>query len=105
MKSASIGGAYDGWKRVDYIVNFQIYHQSMQPKPEDAMTDFDILIDAVKGQLRAGGHRLGLPDGSVIWQAADPGISATYSEPVTNDGGATETWASITFTVTQMIRA
>jgi len=100
----TIGGAYDGWKRVDYTVDFQIFHHS-SAQPEEAMDDFDELIDAVKNQLRAGGHRLGLEDGSVIWQAAEPGIDINYSEPSNTNGTYTETWASIRFTVTQMIRA
>lgn len=103
----AIGGAYDGWKRVDYQVAFQIYHQSTQRNAEDAMDDFDNLIDAVKERLRSGGHRLDLADsdGAIIWQAAEPLIDVTYGEPVTNDGGTTETFAAIRFTVTQMIRA
>jgi hypothetical protein len=69
------------------------------------MNDYDTIIDAVKDRLRAGGHRLGKTDGDIIWQAAEPNISVTYGEPATNDGGATEIWAAISFTVTQMIRS
>lgn len=99
------GGAYEGWKRVDYTVQFQVFTHSMQSYAQDAMDDFDAIIDAVKQKLREGGHRLGLTDGDVIWQAAEPNISVMYGEPTTNDGGATEIWAAITFTVTQMISA
>ena len=101
----AIGGAYNGWKRIDYSVDFQIFSHAMHRNAEDAMDDFDAIIDGVKTQLRSGGHTLGLPDGSVIWQAAEPSISVTYGEPATNDGGATETWCAISFTVTQMINA
>lgn len=101
----AIGGAYSGWKRVDYQVEFQIYCHQMYRNAEDGMEDFDTIIDGVKDKLRGGGHTLGLPDGSVIWQAAEPSISTLYGEPATNDGGATETWATIRFTVTQMIQA
>lgn len=101
----AIGGASDGWKRIDYTVDFQIFAHSVQSLSEDAMTDFDTVVDAVKARLRAGGHRLGLSSGDVIWQAAEPGISVSYGEPVTNAGGATEIWAAITFTVTQMFRS
>ena len=103
----SIGGAYDGWKRVDYTVALQIFHHSSQRNAEDAMDDFDCLIDTIKDRLRGGGHRLDLADsdGAIIWQAAEPSIDVQYGEPVTNDGGTTETWAAIRFTVTQMIRA
>ncbi len=99
------GGAYEGWKRIDYTVQFQVFTHSMQPYAQDAMDDFDAIIDAVKQKLREGGHRLGLTDGDIIWQAAEPDISVIYGEPQTNDGGATEIWAAITFTVTQMISA
>ena len=101
----AIGGAYNGWKRVDYSVEFQVFHHSLVNNAEDAMTSFDTVIDGIKDCLRGGGHTLGLPDGSVIWQAAEPGIDTQYSEPVTNEGGATETWAAVRFTVTQMINA
>jgi hypothetical protein len=103
----AIGGAYDGWKRVDYLVALQVFHHSTQRNAEDAMDDFDTLIDTIKERLRSGGHRLDLADsdGAIIWQAAEPAIDVAYGEPVTNDGGTTETWAAIRFTVTQMIRA
>ena len=103
----AIGGAYDGWKRVDYLVALQIFHHSTHRNAEDAMNDFDDLIDTIKERLRSGGHRLDLADsdGAIIWQAAEPAIDVAYGEPVTNDGGTTETWAAIRFTVTQMIRA
>jgi hypothetical protein len=101
----AVGGAYSGWKRLDYQVEFQIYCHSLQNYAQDAMTDFDAIVDAVKDKLRAGGHRLGLPTGDVIWQAAEPGISVTYGEPKTNDGGATEIWAAVSFQVTQMIQS
>ena len=101
----AIGGAYNGWKRVDYTIDFQIFHHSLEPMPENAMESFDTVIDGVKDRLRLGGHTLGLPDGSVIWQAAEPSITAQYGEPATENGGATETWAAVRFTVTQMINA
>ena len=101
----AIGGAYSGWKRIDYTVEFQVFTHALYNTSQDAMTDFDALIDAIKDQLRGGGHRLGQTDGSVIWQAAEPGISVSYGEPKTNAGGAVETWAAIEFTVTQMKQA
>lgn len=101
----ALGGASSGWKRIDYDVVFQLFCHSMQNYAQDAMDDFDAVVDGVKDLLRSGGHRLGLSDGSVIWQAAEPGISVAYGEPKTNDGGAVELWAGIQFTVTQMIQA
>lgn len=101
----AIGGAYDGWKRIDYSVEFQIFCHSVAQYSQQAMDDFDEIVDAVKTRLRDGGHRLGKEDGNIIWQAAEPNISVTYGEPATNDGGATEIWAAISFTVTQMFRS
>ena len=101
----AIGGANDGWKRIDYEVQFQIYTHSVTQYSQDAMDAFDDIVDAVKARLRAGGHRLGKPDGDVIWQAAEDSIRVNYGEPMTNDGGATEIWAAVEFTVTQMFRS
>ena len=101
----AIGGASDGWKRIDYDVQFQIYTHSVENYAQNSMDAFDAIVDAVKDRLRAGGHRLGMTDGDVIWQAAEDSISVQYGEPMTNDGGATEIWAAVEFTVTQMIRS
>jgi hypothetical protein len=101
----AVGGPYNGWKRIDYDVIFQLFIHSMQNYSQDAMDDFDAIVDAVKARLRLGEHRLGMSNGSVIWQAAEPGITVQYGEPKTNAGGATELWAGIEFTVTQMIQA
>jgi len=101
----AVGGANDGWKRIDYEVEFQVFTHSMRNYAQEAMDDFDAIIDGIKDRLREGGHRLGMPDGDTIWQAAEPDISVVYGEPKTNDGGAVETWAGIAFTVTQMIRS
>ena len=101
----SVGGPYAGWKRVDYEVALQVFHHSMQRNAEDAMDDFDNLIDAVQDRLREGGHRLGNENGDIIWQAAEPQINVQYGEPSTSEGGATETWAAVRFTVTQFIQA
>lgn len=94
-----------GWKRVDYGIALQIFHHSLQRNAEDAMDDFDQLIDAIKDILRAGQHTLGNENPNEIWQAAEPSIDVQYGEPLTNEGGATETWAAIRFTVTQMIQS
>lgn len=92
-----------GIKRVDYSIALQIFHHSLQRNAEDAMNDFDQLIDAVKTRLRQGQHTLGETNPNLIWQAAEPSISVQYGEPLTNEGGATETWCAIRFIVTEMI--
>jgi len=100
----AIGGAYNGWKRVDYSVILQVYQHSMERDAEDAMTTFDTLIDSIKARLRAD-HNFGDATGNLVWQGAEPAISTTYGEPATNQGGATETFAEIQFDVTEMIQA
>lgn len=100
----AIGGATSGWKRVDYSVILQVFQHSLQRNSEDAMTDFDTLIDNIKTRLRSD-HRFGDTTGTLVWQGAEPVISTTYGEPSTSNEGATETFAEIQFDVTEMIQA
>ena len=100
----AIGGATNGWKRVDYTVILQVFHHSMQNHSETAMSDFDTLIDNIKNTLRAS-HNFGDTTQVNVWQGAEPSIDCLYGEPVTSDNGATETFAEIRFDVTQMIQA
>jgi hypothetical protein len=103
-KRIAIGGATNGWKQVDFTVVLQVFHHSMQRDAEDAMTDFDTLIDNIKATLRAD-HRFGDTTGNLVWQGAEPAIDTLYGEPITSDNGATETFAEIRFDVTEMIQA
>lgn len=100
----AIGGAHNGWKRVDYSVILQVYQHSLERNSEKAMDDFDTLIDAIKARLRED-HNFGDESGRYVWQGAEPQINTTYGEPATNEGGATETFAEIQFLVTEMIQA
>jgi hypothetical protein len=100
----AIGGATGGWKRVDYTVVLQVFHHSLQNNAEDAMSDFDTLVDNIKGTLRAS-HNFGDSSQVNVWQGAEPAIDCLYGEPVTSDNGSTETFAEIRFDVTQMIQA
>lgn len=100
----AIGGATSGWKRVDYSVILQVFQHSLQRNAEDAMTDFDTLIDNIKTRLRSD-HRFGDTTGTLVWQGAEPAINTTYGEPATSAEGATETFAEIQFDVTEMIQA
>lgn len=99
------GGAYTGWKRIDYQVAIQLFHHSLERNAEDAMYDLDRIIDELKVVLRAGGHRLGDESGVQIWEAAEPNIDVSYGEPLSQKGTSTETWATMRFPVTQMIMA
>jgi hypothetical protein len=100
----AIGGAHNGWKRVDYNVIIQIYQHSMERNAEDAMIAFDTLVDNLKTRLRSD-HNFGDPTGTLVWQGAEPIINARYGEPSTTKEGATETFAEIEFMVTEMIQA
>ena len=100
----AVGGAYSGWKRVDYTVAIQLYHHSLERNSEDAMADFDNVIDNLKTKLRSD-HRFGDDSGTLVWQGAEPAIDVSYGEPVSNDGTSTETWATMRFEVTEMIQA
>jgi hypothetical protein len=68
------------------------------------MEDFDTLVDAVKVRLRSD-HNFGDTTSKLVWQGAEPTIDATYGEPNTSDAGATETFAELQFTVTEMTQA
>lgn len=100
----AIGGATNGWKRVDYTVILQVFCHSLQRNSEDVMTDFDTLIDNIKTRLRSN-HNFGDSTGNLVWQGAEPAIRARYGEPATSNEGATEIFAEIEFDVTQMIQA
>lgn len=100
----AIGGATNGWKRVDYTVILQVYQHSLQRDSQGAMQDFDILIDNIKTRLRSN-HNFGDTSGTLVWQGAEPIINATYGEPATVSEGATETYAELQFDVTEMIQA
>ena len=100
----AIGGAHSGWKRVNYTVVIQLYTHSLHTNSEDAMTDFDTLVDNVKTRLRSD-HNFGDPTGILVWQGAEPVIRARYGEPATSKEGSTEIYAEIEFEVTEMIQA
>lgn len=100
----AIGGAHSGWKRVDYSVILQVYHHSLHPLAENAMADFDTLVDNIKTRLRSD-HNFGDTTGTLVWQGAEPVINGVYGEPATTNEGATETFAELQFDVTEMIQA
>ena len=100
----AIGGAHSGIKRIDYSVAIQLFHHSMERNSEDAMNNLDYVIDSLKAVLRSD-HQFGDTSGNLVWQGAEPVISVSYGEPMSNDGTSTETWAIMRFDVTQMIQA
>lgn len=100
----AVGGATNGWKRIDYSVVIQLFQHSLSRSPEEAMDDLDMTIDNLKQKLRSD-HNFGDPTGILVWQGAEPIIDVAYGEPLSQNGTSTETWASLRFVVTQMIQA
>ena len=100
----AVGGAHSGWKRIDYTVVIQLFHHSLERLAEDAMDNLDGIIDDLKDKLRSD-HRFGDTSGTLVWQGAEPVIDVSYGEPLSQKGKSIETWASVRFTVTQMIQA
>lgn len=100
----AVGGAFNGWKRVDYTVAIQLFHHSLERNAEDAMTNFDMVVDNLKEKLRSD-HNFGNPSGVFVWQGAEPDIDCVYGEPLSQKGTSTDTWGTVRFTVTQMIQA
>jgi hypothetical protein len=100
----AVGGATNGWKRIDYSVVIQLFQHSLSRSPEEAMDDLDYVVDSLKQRLRSD-HNFGDPNGILVWQGAEPLIDVTYGEPMSQNATSTETWASLRFIVTQMIQA
>jgi hypothetical protein len=100
----AIGGAHNGWKRIDYTVILQIFCISFHRDSLTVMSDFDDVVDNIKARLRSD-HNFGDTSGNLVWQGAEPVIQARYGEPSTEKEGVTEIFAEIQFPVTQMIQA
>lgn len=100
----AVGGAHNGWKRIDYTVVIQLFTHSLQRNAEDAMNDLDYTIDCLKERLRSD-HNLGDPSGVLVWQGAEPVIDVEYGDPLSQNGTSIEIWSSMRFIITQMIQA
>jgi hypothetical protein len=100
----AIGGATNGIKRIEYTIVIQLFHHSSERKPEDAMADFDQVIENLKEKLRSD-HQFGDSSGTLVWEAAEPTLDVSYGEPDASSGTYTDTWASVRFNATQMIQA
>lgn len=100
----AFGGDQSGWKRIDYQVSIQLFHHSVLPDAVQVMDAFDQTVDEMVAYLRDD-HRFGDPNGTIIWQAAEPSINIDFGEPMKINSGATETWCAIKFIVTEMVAA
>jgi hypothetical protein len=97
----AIGGEHSGWKRVSYTVALDLYQHSIQRLAEDAMTDFDALVDNVKAALRAERR---LEDYPVIFEAGEKFLDGEYGEPKVLADGSTEIWGTVRFEVSEVIQ-
>jgi hypothetical protein len=50
---AGIAGAHNGVKRIDYDIVLAVFHLAHMEHAEDAGYDVDLLIEAIKEQVRA----------------------------------------------------
>ena len=96
----AIGGEHSGKKMVRYVVELQVYMHSLQPHSEDAMADFDTVIDNVKAYLRADRR---LNDYPIIFEAGEAYLDGEYGEPRVVLDGATEIWGAVRFEVSEVL--
>lgn len=96
----AIGGATSGKKWVHYTVEMQVYMHSVELLAEDAMADFDTVIDNVKAHLRSDRW---LNDYPVIFEAGERELSGYYGEPKVLADGASEIWGAVRFEVSEVL--
>jgi hypothetical protein len=98
----SLGGSVSGKKRIQYVIAYDLFTHSMWTHAEQAMADFDTIVENVKSRIRAD-RTLGT--GGVLFQAGENQLEGSYGEPKVIQGGATEIWGRITFDVSEFITA
>jgi hypothetical protein len=102
----AFAGATDGHKRIEYRVVLQVAFRSVKQLAQDAMTDFDTLIELLKVRLRSDRTL-----GGQVWQAGEgnglgaPDITCRYQIPKVTGNGEIHQWAALTFTVIEDIHS
>lgn len=96
----AIGGEHYGQKWVHYDVELQLFMHSIHRHSEDAMADFDTLIDNVKAHLRADRR---LDDYPVVFEAGERSLTGEYGEPRVLSDGSTEIWGAVRFEVSEVV--
>lgn len=96
----AIGGEHSGKKWVHYTVEIQVFLHSVHRLSEDAMTDFDAVIDGIKTALRADRR---LNDWPVIFEAGEKALEGEYGEPRVQQDGSTEIWGAVRFEVSEIL--
>lgn len=100
----AIGGANSGWKRVDYVVEIQLFFRSNKPAALnsdgalEAMDAFDAIVNALKVRIRADRTA----NSSAVWQWGEAELSGRYGEMKETPQGL-EQWAAIRTAVTEWI--
>ena len=95
-----VGGPTSGKKRVDYTVAIVVQFRSTKPKGEDAMADYDALLDAVHSRIRAdrtfgSASLLQVGEGSF-------GVQMSHDLP-RKDGETTVIWGAVRFQATEVL--
>lgn len=96
----AVGGEHSGKKWVHYVVELQVFLHSIHPHSEDAMNDFDKVIDSVKARLRSDRR---LDDWPIIFEAGERQLSGIYGEPRVLQDGSTEIWGAVQFEVSEVL--
>lgn len=96
----AIGGEHSGKKWVHYTVELQIFLHSIRRLSEEAMQDFDEVIDGVKAALRADRR---LDDWPVIFEAGEKVLEGEYGDPRVLQDGSTEIWGAVRFEVSEIL--
>ena len=98
----AIGGDVSGKKWVHYEVEMQLFQHSVRTHSEDAMADFDAMVDNFKDELRAGRRLNSYP---IIFEAGERELVGEYGEPKVLADGATEIWGAVRFEVSEVLTA
>lgn len=102
----ALGGSHSGKKRIDYLVTVEVYHNSTANEPQEALDNYDAIIDGVKARLRAD-RMAGQTDDSIVWQMGEGpfGIQTEFLVPDNWQVGGQpiEFYGRIRFEVTQWI--
>lgn len=96
----AIGGETSGKKWVHYEVEMQLFQHSIRQHSEDAMADFDALVDNFKEALRADRR---LEDYPVVFEAGEKSLVGEYGEPRVLNDGSTEIWGAVRFEVSEIL--
>lgn len=103
----ALGGEHSGQKRIDYLVNLEIYFRGLVGEPEQVIEVFDELINTLKSRIRE--DRRFEQDDTIIWMAGEGsyGIQTDFMIPDNNQigGEPIEHYGLMRFEITQWITA